>query len=132
MGSPGNGEPTAYSTQISDGGSVEAPRYSVTINPDQLKTAVKQVQTQLSQTHTQAIQSLQNAVADEDAFGLIANSTHMYTQLNDFIHQHVAAMNAAHMNSQTFLLNVEAAAQIGTDADPATKAQAAWIKRHMQ
>jgi len=132
MGSPPGGEPTAYSTQTSDGFAAEAPSYSVTINPDQLNTAVKQVRDDLSATHTAAIQALQDAVAADGSFGLIANSTNMYTQLTNFIHQHIAAMNDAHINSQTFLLNVEAAARIGTDADPATKAEAAWIRRHMQ
>lgn len=132
MGSPGHNEPTAYSTQTSDGGGVAAPSYSVTINPGQLTKAVDEVKTNLSSTHTSALKSLQDAVLGVDSFGMIDNSGNMSEQLSTFINNHVDAMSKAHMNVQTFLLNVEAAARIGTDADPATKAEAAWIKRHIQ
>ena len=70
------------------------------------------------------------AVVDPSAFGQIPNAETAFNTLQTFVTQHAEAMAQMGVSLADFIARVQAAAKLGYDADPATKAQAAYARAH--
>lgn len=134
MGGQQNGSPAhpadppkGYSTTTSygnDGYSTDG--YAVVINPDQLGAAVAQFRKGLDGKNTRDLSdTLNQALIDSSAFGQIPNAEKAHGELQKFVHTHLEAMSKMGISLADFVARVQAAAQLGTEADPVTKAQAA-------
>lgn len=126
--------PAGYSTQI--GGDYTSGYHTtgykqVIIDPDTLTSSINQFRKQLDgQGPTQLKQTLQQAMVDGSAFGSIPNAQHAVDQLTKFVTDHADAMEAMGVSLADFIARVQAAAQLGYDADPVTKQEAAYARAH--
>lgn len=128
------GPPQGYSTQLTyvekDGG-LNSDGYSVTITPQKLRDAVEPLQKKLAgQGMFELTQSLQQAIGAQGSFGHIPNAGDVENAVVQFITSHLETMHKMGISLSDFVARVQAAAQIGNEADPATRAAAARA-RHL-
>jgi hypothetical protein len=125
----GNDDPTrAYSTRL--GGDYQsgyhADGYSVVINPGQLEDSIKKFRTALDgQGPRELSQAVMGSLVAQDAFGRLPNADSAYNEVLTFVQTHAAAMSEMGVSVADFVARVQAAADLGYEADPATRAQAA-------
>jgi hypothetical protein len=129
-------QPVAYSDRVSydaDTG-YHADGHQVVIKPDDLNDSIATFEKQLQgQNSRQLMQTLTDALGAADAFGQIPNADHAITEFTQFVQTHVEEMSK--MSSKTlveFIARVQAAAQLGYETDPATRAAAARAQRMME
>lgn len=121
--------PAAYSDRVTyDDSGYHADGYrKVIIDPSTLQNSVETFKKQLQgQNASQLAQTLSDALGAADAFGRIPNAGHANAELTNFITSHANEM--AKMQDGTlveFIARVQAAAQLGYESDPATRAAAA-------
>lgn len=127
-------EPAGYSTQIAgnyDSGYHTTGYKQVIINPEQLDTSIQNFKKQLEgQSAHDLRNTLMQAVVDTAAFGNIPNAQHAVEELTNFVNDHANAMDAMGVSLADFIARVQAAAQLGYEADPETKRQAAFAQAH--
>lgn len=124
-----SGPPTAYSTRTiydQDHG-WHTDGHKVVIDPHTLQQSVDFYKNQLQGKNANDLhQTLTDTMQAAAAFGKIPNSDHAMNELQKFIDSHVQEM--AKMQDGTlveFVARVQAAADLGYESDPATRAAAA-------
>jgi hypothetical protein len=122
------GDPRGYSTQL--GGNYEngyhADGYSVVIKPDQLTQSINQFKSALTkQNPEQLSNTLLNALIESSAFGSLPNAESAYAELQKFVTAHANAMSEMGISLSDFVARVQAAADLGYQADPVTREEAA-------
>ncbi|HZC69205.1 MAG TPA: hypothetical protein VE442_00785 [Jatrophihabitans sp.] len=127
-------EPAGYSTQM--GGNYDSGYHTtgyrqVIIDPRTLDESINGFRKQLDgQSPRELMDTLTNAVVDSGAFGQIPNAEKAYSELKKFVSDHVEAMTSMGVSLADFIARVQAAAQMGYDADPVTRQQAAAARAH--
>jgi hypothetical protein len=125
----------AYSTQVTydtDTG-YHTDGYSVVIKPDQLEASIAKFKQGLAnQNAEQLTASVLDALVDAAAFGQIPHAISAYGELRQFVENHAGAMRQMGISVTDFVARVQAAADLGYQADPVTKAQAARAAGHMR
>ena len=125
----------AYSTQVTydtDTG-YRTDGYSVVIKPGQLDAAIAKFSQGLAnQGPAELAKTVMEALVDDAAFGQIPHAISASSELRKFVQDHADAMTRMGISVTDFVARVQAAAQLGYDADPATKAQAARAAAHMR
>ncbi|MDT4989007.1 MAG: hypothetical protein QOI74_3101 [Micromonosporaceae bacterium] len=121
-------DPRAYSTQVgwdSQHG-YHADGYNVVINPGQLADSVKQFRGGLEgQGPADLIKTVTDSLVAAEAFGQLPNAGAAYDEVRRFVHDHATAMSEMGVSVADFVARVQAAADLGYQADPATRNQAA-------
>jgi hypothetical protein len=124
--------PAGYSTQV--GGDYSSGYHTtgykqVIIDPDTLQSSIDDFRKKLDgQSPRQLVDTLTNALIDPSAFGQIPNASAAYEQVRKFVDDHAAAMSKMGVSLADFVARVQAAAQLGYESDPATKAAAAYAR----
>lgn len=129
-----NDGPRAYSTQLGGDyqGGYHADGYSVVIKPDQLTAAVNKFRSGLQDKSPADLNAtLLSALVDEGAFGQLPNAQSAFGQVREFVQSHAHAMSEMGVSLADFVARVQAAADLGYQADPVTKAEAAMRHGHM-
>lgn len=134
MGGQQPPDPAGYSTQISgdySSGYHTTGYKQVIIDPEKLDKSIKQFHDQLAgQSPKDLRNTLMQAVIGSTAFGSIPNAEHAVAELTKFVSDHADAMDAMGVSLADFIARVQAAAQLGYDADPETQRQAAFARAH--
>jgi hypothetical protein len=127
--------PRAYSTQV-DGdysSGYQSTGYNVVIAPDELKKSIDTYRAQLAnQSPEQLVQTLASALVSSDAFGKLPNAMSAVSQVRTFVDSHVTAMKTMGVSIEDFIARVQAAADLGYEADPVTKQRAAFAQAHQR
>lgn len=129
-------EPAGYSTQI--GGDYSSGYHTtgykkIIIDPKTLEQSIETFHKGLhGQSTNELKQTLHEAVIDSSAFGLIPNADAAYNELKRFLDDHADAMSAMGVSLSEFVARVQAAANLGYEADPVTRQRAAYARAHQQ
>jgi hypothetical protein len=120
--------PKAYSTQL--GGDYEtgyrADGYNVVIDPDKLQASIDNYRQDLrGQNPADLISTVTNALIAQGAFGVLPHAAAAYTEVRNFVRTHAEAMSQMGISLEDFVARVQAAADLGYQADPVTKQEAA-------
>lgn len=133
MGGNDSGGPRAYSTQLDgsyDSG-YHADGYNVVIEPGQLEESIRTYKRGLGGLGpTDLNTTIVNALIDAGAFGDLPNATSAYQELFTFVQNHMDAMRQMGVSLDDFVARVQAAADLGYQADPVTQRQAAFLRAH--
>jgi hypothetical protein len=133
MGGNDPAPPHAYSTQL--GGDYQsgyrADGYNVVIDPDQLRTSIDTFRQGLQGKDTGTlIETITTAMVGQDCFGQLPNAPSAFSEVHEFVQNHALAMREMGISLEDFVARVQAAADLGYQADPETKRQAAAAARH--
>lgn len=121
-------DPHGYSTRVGSGYGTDG--YSVKIDPATLRKSVDTFRKQLAGKSTQELtDTARSALIAEGAFGSIPNALGAAEELRRFVNEHAHAMQQMGISLADFVAHVQAAAEIGYEADPATKQAAALALR---
>jgi K+-transporting ATPase c subunit len=130
MGGNDGSVPRAYSTQLgydyqkSDG-------YNVVIDPDKLQGSIEHYKQGLAGKSPQDLNNtIVEALIDSSAFGMLPNATSAYNEVRKFVSAHTSAMHDMGISLDDFVARVQAAANLGYEADPVTKQRAAFARAH--
>jgi hypothetical protein len=120
--------PHAYSTHL--GGDYQsgytADGYNIVIDPDQLRSSIDTYKRGLAGMGPQdLITTVTNALIDSGAFGTLPNAATAFNEVQTFVKTHTSAMAQMGVSIEDFVARVQAAAELGYEADPETKRQAA-------
>lgn len=127
-------DPAAYSTQM--GGNPDAGYHTtgyrkIIIDPRTLDKSIGDFREKLKGQNTNELrQTLLTAMIDSSAFGRIPNAEHAAAELTRFVNEHADAISQMGESLADFVARVQAAAQLGYDADPETQARAAAARAH--
>lgn len=135
MGGNDANPPRAYSTQL--GGDYEsgyrADGYNIVIDPSQLKKSIEKHRHELTESGTKDINAtIVSTLIDLGAFGELPNASVAYNEVMTFVQTHTSAMSQMGISVEDFVARVQAAAELGYEADPVTRQRAAFARAHQR